>query len=85
MLKRYGIQYSEDHHRMILEYMDKAATDIRILNGNKFDNSYYMAWVWEGLSQYLLPSDKDKFPVTLTNSWNDKRKIVNSNSPWKCQ
>ena len=49
--QNYGIPYTE-HQLMIEKYMEKLAEELRVINNNKFDKSYYMAWIWDGLKQY---------------------------------
>ena len=78
--EKYGIPY-DDHTLMIKKYMNKLATELWELNGEKYDPSYYMAWVAEGLEQYW----PEKFSEADKKSWKDKRDIVNANNPFKCK
>ena len=77
--EKYGIPYTE-HQLMIENYMEKLAEELRILNGKKYDKSYYMAWVWDSLQQYW----PKKFSDAKIKEWNDKKDIVKSNNPFKC-
>ncbi len=77
--EKYGIPYTE--HQLIIEkYMEKLAGELREVDGNKYDNSYYMAWVWDGLKEYW----PNKFSDAKIKDWDDKRKIVKANNPFKC-
>ncbi len=60
--------------------MEKLAYELWELNGKKYDPSYYMAYVWDGLKQYW----PDKFSSTKEIDWNNKRNIVKANNPFKC-
>ncbi|MBK7011136.1 MAG: hypothetical protein IPH36_22130 [Saprospiraceae bacterium] len=77
--EQYGVIYTEDQ-LMIYTYMEICAEELWILNGKKFDKSYYMAWVWEGLDFYL----PNAFPMSKIQEWNSKRDLVNLNSPFQC-
>jgi len=77
--EKYGISYKE-HHVMVKEYMNKLATELWELNGKKYDPSYYMAWVADGLEQYW----PEKFSEADKASWKAKRDIVKANNPFKC-
>lgn len=77
--EKYGIAYSE-HQLMIENYMTQLANELWELNGKKYDPSYYMAYVWDGLSSTW----PDKFSDSKVKSWEDKRDIVKSNNPFKC-
>lgn len=76
---KYSVQYTE-HHLMIKYYMEQIASELAIIDGNKFDKSYYMAWVWDGLKQYW----EDFVPQSLAQEWETKRLIVQNSSPFKC-
>lgn len=78
--EKYGVEYTEDR-LMILTYMEKSAEELWILNGKKFDKSYYMAWVWDGLSGYW----PNKFPESKIQEWNAKRELINQNNPFQCR
>jgi hypothetical protein len=77
--EKYGIPY-DDHTLMIKKYMNKLATELWELNGEKYDPSYYMAWVAEGLEQYW----PEKFSEADKASWKTKRDIIKANNPFKC-
>lgn len=77
--EKFGIPYSE-HQLMIEKYMEKLSIELWELNGKKYDPSYYMAYVWDGLSD----SWPDKFNDAKVQAWNDKRDIVKANNPLKC-
>ena len=77
--EKYDIPYSE-HQLMIKKYMEKLSKELWELNGKKFDPSYYMAWVWDGLKQYW----PDRFSDSVVQDWNNKRNIVKENNPFKC-
>jgi hypothetical protein len=65
---------------MIEKYMEKLAEELKILNGNKYDKSYYMAWVWDGLKEYW----PNKFSDAKIKTWDYKRKVVEADNPFKC-
>ena len=75
----YGIPYTA-HQLMIEKYMEKLAIELWELNGQKYDPTYYMAYVWDGLSDNW----PDKFSDSKIKSWTDKRDIVKANNPFKC-
>ena len=77
--QNYGIPYTE-HQLMIEKYMEKLAEELRVINNNKFDKSYYMAWVWDGLKQYW----PDYITSNKVADWENKRNIVKSQNPFKC-
>lgn len=77
--EKYGIEYTE-HQLMIKNYMEKLAEELKIINGNKYDTTYYMAWVWDSLKRDW----PNLFNETTVNGWNDKRDIVKMNNPFKC-
>ena len=77
--EKYGIPYTE-HQLMIKNYMEKLAEELRILNDNKYDTSYYMAWVWDSLKRDW----PNLFNESTVKGWNDKRDIVKMNNPFKC-
>jgi hypothetical protein len=67
---------------MIEKYMEKLAIELWELNGQKFDPTYYMSYVWAGLSDNW----PEKFSDSKIKLWNDKRDIVKKpeNNPFKC-
>lgn len=77
--EEYGQNFTE-HELMIQFYMNKIANELAILDGGRYDASYYMAWVWEGLEQYW----PDYFDSATELDWETKRSTVRANNPWTC-
>ena len=75
----YGQNFTE-HQLMIQFYMNEIASQLAILDGDRYDESYYMAWVWDGLKTYW----PDFFSSSLTDSCENKRNIIMSNNPFQC-
>jgi hypothetical protein len=78
----YGVKYNSEHKIMLKEYFDKAAAELMALNGNKYDISFYKAYVWDGLSDDF-PNLYDKETI---DDWKEKRKILKADlSTFQCK
>jgi hypothetical protein len=77
--QKYNKTFTE-HELMIKFYMDEIAKSLAKLDGNKYDKSYYMAWIWDGLKQYW----PNYFTNEVIESWQVKKQIVLNNNPFKC-
>ena len=60
--------------------MENLAEEPKILNGNKYDKSYFMARFWDGLKEY----QPNNFSDSKIKAWDDKIKIVQANTTFKC-
>ena len=78
----YGIKFNTEHKVMLKEYFDKAAAELMALNGNKYDISFYKAYVWDGLSDDF----PDLYDQDTIDEWKTKREILKADlSTFKCQ
>ncbi len=78
----YGKGMTESQYRYeFKKYMKKVASELRIVDGSKYDASQYMTWVWDSLSHYC----PEKIIQAAKDEWNRRLNIVNANHPWKCR